>query len=46
MSKDFFSYEKMTLKYRKRGGVHVKSAVQKQSKEFIKKKKHHMCNFE
>ena len=38
---------KNVQKYRKRGGVNAKSAVEKQSKEFIKKEKEKKsCDFE
>ena len=33
-------------KCRKRGGVNAKRAVEEQSKEFIKKKKKKICDFE
>ena len=45
MPNDFYAREKKknyVQKYRKRGGVNAKSAVEKQGKEFIKKRKQTM----
>ena len=45
MSNDFFACEKYfknVQKFRKRGGVNAKRAVEKQSNEFITKKKNHV----